>query len=195
MKEERQKINAQYNELRAATTEIEVDGNKYLLIFSDSPVYKKAEKAYNEFGFGNKKIKLVVHSFFDEKFEMLKEEGNRKFKNKALFDSDFQGQERLKYAYIDRRREPITEAEASQIEQGDFRVVEEKYGEAFSDYVFYRKDYVKQTDMGKYADLGLTEEERQRLYYKFLTGTLDAQTAPQKLLEGFSDATRTRDGS
>ena len=190
LKEERQKVVAQYNELRAATTEIEVDGNKYLLIFSDSPVYKEAEKAYNEFGFGNKKIKLVVHSFFDEKFEMLKEEGNRKFENKALFNSDFQGQERLKYAYIDRREEPITEAEASQIEQGDFRVIEEKYGEAFSDYVFYRKDCVKQTDMGKYADLGLTEEERAELYYKFLTGTLDAQTAPQKLLEGFSDATR-----
>lgn len=179
LKEERQKVVAQYNELRAATTEIEVDGNKYLLIFSDSPVYKKAEKAYNEFGFGNKKIKLVVHSFFDEKFEMLKEEGNRKFKNKALFDSDFQGQERLKYAYIDRRDEPITEAEASQIEQGDFRVVEEKYGEAFSDYVFYRKDYVKQTDMGKYADLGFTEEERAELYYKLLTGTLDDRTAGQ----------------
>jgi len=179
LNQDRQKVVAQYNELRAATTEIEVDGNKYLLIFSDSPVYKKAEKAYNEFGFGNKKIKLTVHSFFDEKFEMLKEEGNNKFKNKALFDSDFQGQERLKYAYIDRREEPITEAEAKQIEQGDFRVVQEKYGEAFSDYKFYRKDYVKQTDMGKYADLGFTEEERAELYYKLLTGTLDDRTAGQ----------------
>jgi len=179
LSQDRQKVVAQYNELRAATTEIEVNGNKYLLIFSDNPVYKKAEKAYNEFGFGNKKIKLVVHSFFDEKFEMLKEEGNRKFKNKALFDSDFQGQERLKYAYIDRREEPITEAEAKQIERGDFRVVEEKYGEAFSEYMFYRKDYVKQTDLGKYADLGRSEEERAELYYKFLTGTLDAQTRGQ----------------
>ena len=192
LNQDRQKVVAQYNELRAATTEIEVDGNKYLLIFSDSPVYKKAEKAYNEFGFGNKKIKLMVHSFFDEKFEMLKEEGNNKFKNKALFDSDFQGQERLKYAYIDRKEEPITEAEASRIEQGDFRVVQEKYGEAFSDYKFYRKDYVKQTDIGKYADLGLNEEQRADLYYYILTGKSDVklpsilgspQTASQKLLD------------
>tara|TARA_Y100000114_G_scaffold44659_1_gene40319 strand:+ start:4505 stop:6817 length:2313 start_codon:yes stop_codon:yes gene_type:complete len=190
LKEERQKITAQYNELRAATTEIEVDGNKYLLIFSDSPVYKKAEEAYDKFGFGNNKIRMIVHSFFDEKFEMIKKEGTGKFKDKALFDSDFQGQERLKYAYIDRRDEPITEAEARQIEQGDFRVVQEEYGEAFSDYIFYRKDKVKQTDIGKYADLGLNEEQRAELYYKFLTGTLDDRTEGQKLLEGFSDATR-----
>tara|TARA_R100000773_G_scaffold23034_1_gene20320 strand:- start:7835 stop:10186 length:2352 start_codon:yes stop_codon:yes gene_type:complete len=192
LKEERQKITAEYNELRAATTEIEVDGNKYLLIFSDNPVYKKAEKAYDKFGFGNNKIRMIIHSFFDEKFEMIKKEGTSKFKDKALFDSDFQGQERLKYAYIDRRDEPITEAEARQIEQGDFRVVQEEYGEAFSDYVFYRKDKVKQTDIGKYADLGLNEEQRADLYYYILTGKANVklpsilgspQTASQKLLD------------
>ncbi len=181
LKQARQEIVAQYNELRSQTAEIEVEGNKYFLIYSDNKdAYNKAEKAYNEFGFGNNKIKTIPHSFFDEKFEMLKQEGNRTFKDKALFASDFQGKERLMYAYIDRKDEPITEAEANQIERGDFRVVEEKYGTTSSGYYFLRKDLLKAGDRAKYVDeLGFDEEQRAELYYKLLTGTLDDRTSAQ----------------
>lgn len=194
LKQARQEIVAQYNELRSQTAEIEVEGNKYFLIYSDNKdAYNKAEKAYNEFGFGNNKIKTIPHSFFDEKFEMLKQEGNRTFKDKALFASDFQGKERLMYAYIDRKDEPITEAEANQIERGDFRVVEEKYGTTSSGYYFLRRDLLKTGDRAKYVDeLGLTDEQRADLYYYTLTGELDVklpsilgspQSASKKLLE------------
>ncbi len=194
LKQARQEIIAQYNELKSQTTEVEVDGNKYFLIYSDNKdAYNKAEKAYNEFGFGNNKIKTIPHSFFDEKFEMLKQEGNRTFKDKALFASDFQGKERLMYAYIDRKDEPITEAEANQIERGDFRVVEEKYGTTSSGYYFLREDLLKTGDRAKYVDeLGLTEEQRADLYYFTLTDDPDIklpsilgspQSASKKLLE------------
>ena len=194
LKQARQEIVAQYNELRSQTTKVDVDGNKYFLIYSDNKeAYDKAKKAYNKFGFGNNKIKTMSHSFFDEKFEMMKQEGESQFGNKALFASDFQGKERLMYAYIDRKDELITEAEAKQIERGDFRVVEEKYGTTSSGYYFLRKDLLKTGDRAKYVDeLGLTEEQRADLYYFTLTDDPDIklpsilgspQSASKKLLE------------
>jgi len=194
LKQARQEIVAQYNELKSQTTEVEVDGNKYFLIYSDNKdAYNKAKKAYNRFGFGNNKIRTMAHSFFDEKFEMMKQEGESQFGNKALFASDFQGKERLMYAYIDRKDEPITEAEAKEIEEGDFRVVEEKYGTTSSGYYFLRKDLLKTGDRAKYVDeLGLNEEHRADLYYFTLADDPDIklpsilgspQYASKKLLE------------